>query len=107
MSDSEQNLRLDDMRVEGKLGGWACTEYLKLGVGPRFPMEDLFASEINRYGAKRVLSSAAAAHSKDNDGAKFDNLGALTTGALYDKKFDESVTVVEPLTEQYGYTGSK
>ena len=106
MSDSEHNLRLDDMRVEGRLGSWACTEYLKLDVSPRFPMDDLFESEINRYGAKRVLSSAAAAHSKDNDGAKFDNLGALTTGTLYVKKFDESVTAVEPLTIQYGYTGS-
>jgi hypothetical protein len=50
------------------------------------------STEINRYGVKRVLSSAAA-HSKDNDGAKFDNLGAITTDALYDKKFDESVTL--------------
>ena len=50
-------------------------------------------TEINRHGVETVLSSAAAAHSKDNDGAKFDNLGAITTGALYDKKFEESVTL--------------
>ena len=74
------------MRIEAEeLRSWACAAYLRMGVDPRSLMDDLFAP-----GQHRNLSGIMALI----DVAKSDDLCAMTTGELYDKKFDESVTLV-------------